>query len=641
MERYTGFMDTESLRSEPSTVALDHYPASPPPEALIAGFPHPPSRARNHDENPNLTPKPSLKTLRRNYMIHDLPLLHEPNPYYNNDTDQQQFHPLHEPGLSYDLIAPAQADDAAPLHSLERLADLMFSSEHMLSILNHPRYLARFREFLLEERPRSLALLTYYLTARKALLAIDYANALVRSVIDAPPATIATPDPVVGQIAHPVLHQRVTEALQALTAEELPAFITARCISLTSRVVEERVRGNLPPKFQGASDALAEVFCLTDPSRRDNPIIFASEEFHRTTQYGMDYVLGRNCRFLQGPKTNPNSVRRLREGIAAGRHHSELFLNYRRDGSPFMNLLQCAPLCDSRGTVRYFIGAQIDVSGLAMDGAQMESLRALQAKQRRAEAKAEEDARDEDSMEIIQPEEGVEEEGGVQVRFDEDSQTLAYPQSHRTFSYEKQQMTPNGHHRSEGEFGSVDGEKDDGEDDRPKDEFRQLTELFSPRELNVTQEVGGTLFHPSAVSTSAGLMDRGSWQAMSRTWSMVEDEAIRERELKESMWRGSLTGVYENYLLVRPYPSLRILFTSPALQIPGMLQSSFLSRIGSTSTVREELLEALKGGRSVTARIKWVTRYNTQGRDRWVHCTPLLASNGEVGVWMVVVVDDD
>lgn len=40
-------------------------------------------------------------------------------------------------------------------------------------------------------------------------------------------------------------------------------------------------------------------------------------------------------------------------------------MNSRRDGSPFMNLLQCAPLCDSQGRVKYFIGAQIDVSGLA------------------------------------------------------------------------------------------------------------------------------------------------------------------------------------------------------------------------------------------------------------------------------------
>lgn len=42
-----------------------------------------------------------------------------------------------------------------------------------------------------------------------------------------------------------------------------------------------------------------------------------------------------------------------------------------------MNLLQCAPLCDSTGKIRYFIGAQIDVSGLAMEGAQMDSLQEL------------------------------------------------------------------------------------------------------------------------------------------------------------------------------------------------------------------------------------------------------------------------
>lgn len=44
-----------------------------------------------------------------------------------------------------------------------------------------------------------------------------------------------------------------------------------------------------------------------------------------------------------------------------------------------MNLLQMAPLCDSSGKIRYFIGAQIDVSGLAMEGAQMESLQEFRA----------------------------------------------------------------------------------------------------------------------------------------------------------------------------------------------------------------------------------------------------------------------
>ncbi|KAB8262511.1 hypothetical protein BDV32DRAFT_120236 [Aspergillus pseudonomiae] len=490
MERYTCF-DTDSLRSYTSTVALDDYPPSNPPDELITSFPRPPSGARNLDSVPAHSPRASIKTLRRNYMIHELPLLQEPNPWDGSD----QFHPVQETGCSYDLIVPFSDSCEAPLHSLERLADIMFSAEHMLSILNNPRYLARFREFLLEERPRSLELLTYCLNTCKALKAIEYANALVRCAVDLPPPTIAVKEPV-GESSNPALQRRVHEVLQALTDEELPAFITSRCIEITSRVVEERVRGTLPRKFQGTSDALAEVFCLTDPSRRDNPIIFASGEFHRTTQYGMDYVLGRNCRFLQGPKTNPNSVRRIREAIEAGRHHSELFLNYRRDGSPFMNLLQCAPLCDSQGTVRYFIGAQIDVSGLAMEGAQMDSLCALLDRQRNMEAGAD-----------------VEEDATIK-------------------------------------------------EDIRADELRELSELFSPRELNVVHQVGGSLFKPVPA-----VYDR-DWKGHTRTWSTadtVEMEAIRDRDIKTALFRGSLTGVYENYLLVRPYPSLRILFTSPAL----------------------------------------------------------------------------
>lgn len=57
--------------------------------------------------------------------------------------------------------------------------------------------------------------------------------------------------------------------------------------------------------------------------------------------------------------------------------------------------------------------------------------------------------------------------------------------------------------------------------------------------------------------------------------------------------------------------------------------------------MRDELLRAFIDGRSVTARVQWLNRYDPHGRGRWVHCTPLLAHNGGIGVWMVVVVDDD
>ena len=126
--------------------------------------------------------------------------------------------------------------------------------------------------------------------------------------------------------------------------DDLPAYITYMYIQIVSASISQRISGVLAPHLREASEGLAEVFCLTDPSRPDNPIVFASEgtvpcivildhalilrlEFARTTQYGMSYTIGRNCRFLQGPRTNRLSVGRLAKAIAQGREHCEVFLN--------------------------------------------------------------------------------------------------------------------------------------------------------------------------------------------------------------------------------------------------------------------------------------------------------------------------
>ena len=66
-----------------------------------------------------------------------------------------------------------------------------------------------------------------------------------------------------------------------------------------------------------------------------------------------------------------------------------------------------------------------------------------------------------------------------------------------------------------------------------------------------------------------------------------------------------------------------------------------MNRIGSSERVREELVAALAEGRGVTAKIRWVSKSDDEGRNRWIHCTPLMGANGNIGVWMVVLVDDD
>lgn len=66
-----------------------------------------------------------------------------------------------------------------------------------------------------------------------------------------------------------------------------------------------------------------------------------------------------------------------------------------------------------------------------------------------------------------------------------------------------------------------------------------------------------------------------------------------------------------------------------------------MNRIGGSARVRDELTQALAEGRGVTAKVRWMSRPDDDGRNRWIHCTPLMGSNGQIGVWMLVIVDDE
>lgn len=68
-----------------------------------------------------------------------------------------------------------------------------------------------------------------------------------------------------------------------------------------------------------------------------------------------------------------------------------------------------------------------------------------------------------------------------------------------------------------------------------------------------------------------------------------------------------------------------------------------MDRIGGTARVRDTLTTALAEGRGVTAKVRWLANRNgdEEGRARWIHCTPLLGQNGAIGVWMVVLIEDE
>lgn len=101
---------------------------------------------------------------------------------------------------------------------------------------------------------------------------------------------------------------------------------------------------------------------VTDPHLPDNPIVFANRAFLEMTGYSAEEIIGSNCRFLQGPETDPASVQDVRESIANRREFATEVLNYRKDGSSFWNALFISPVFDQHGNLVYFFGSQLDVS---------------------------------------------------------------------------------------------------------------------------------------------------------------------------------------------------------------------------------------------------------------------------------------
>jgi two-component system, cell cycle sensor histidine kinase and response regulator CckA len=111
-----------------------------------------------------------------------------------------------------------------------------------------------------------------------------------------------------------------------------------------------------------AMQAVTQGILITDPRQPDNPLIYVSPGFTAITGFTAEEAIGRNCRFLQGPETDPAAVAAIREALLHGKPCRVELLNYRRDGSTFWNELSIAPVSDNQGNISHFVVVQTDVT---------------------------------------------------------------------------------------------------------------------------------------------------------------------------------------------------------------------------------------------------------------------------------------
>ena len=111
-----------------------------------------------------------------------------------------------------------------------------------------------------------------------------------------------------------------------------------------------------------AVESATNSILIVDLEQPDAPAIYSNQSFTELTGYNSEETIGRNCRFLQGPDTDPQTVAELRHAIQERREASVRILNYRKDGTRFWNDLRISPVKSNNGIVTHYVGFMNDVT---------------------------------------------------------------------------------------------------------------------------------------------------------------------------------------------------------------------------------------------------------------------------------------
>ena len=127
------------------------------------------------------------------------------------------------------------------------------------------------------------------------------------------------------------------------------------------------------PKIDIGAVDLSCSFTVSDAQHPDQPIVHCSDSFCELTGYSRDEIVGRNCRFLQSPDgkvesgserihTDNGAVKHLKKHCTRIQECQASLINYRRDGSPFINLVTIVPIGWGDSTEPVFlVGFQVDL----------------------------------------------------------------------------------------------------------------------------------------------------------------------------------------------------------------------------------------------------------------------------------------
>jgi hypothetical protein len=113
--------------------------------------------------------------------------------------------------------------------------------------------------------------------------------------------------------------------------------------------------------FATMSDSCPVPISISDMTIPGVPLVHVNSKFEQAFGYRKDSVVGRNCRFLQGPKTEPDSIKLMVSGLQSAKDCLVKCTNYKRGGEAFQMMLALLPVHDSDGLYHYCVAVHVEV----------------------------------------------------------------------------------------------------------------------------------------------------------------------------------------------------------------------------------------------------------------------------------------
>lgn len=123
-----------------------------------------------------------------------------------------------------------------------------------------------------------------------------------------------------------------------------------------------------------ALDEMDIGLTITDTYRQGEPIIYVNQAFLDMTGYSREEIVGSNTRRLRGPDTDPDAAQEIEEAIERGENTTTRILNYKKNGTPFWNLVRIRPLDPDLDDPRYFLDVQQDITEMERMNQKLEEM---------------------------------------------------------------------------------------------------------------------------------------------------------------------------------------------------------------------------------------------------------------------------